>query len=215
MALCRLWLPQPKQSKRYQFGSCFWQVALPSLQRCPKRKCAGLSGTTSPTTSQPGIPVPALILLCGTTLHAATARPGQSQRARRLAATSRMWTGHFLPTAHPVRRDNIGLTHHPAISQARREGLRREPPCASHPRFRCTRCFGMQELIDELNAAERALLGEALTDLRSKRAAAWNAACDVAKAQRKRRPSLRGYEIGDIKRLARRLGTRALHWSEE
>ena len=66
-----------------------------------------------------------------------------------------------------------------------------------------------------LNDDERMLLGEALCALRRERGAAWNAACDVAEAQGKRRPSLRAYGIEDIRQLARRLGTRATHWTEE
>ena len=66
-----------------------------------------------------------------------------------------------------------------------------------------------------LNDDEQTLLGEALRALRRKRGAAWNAACDAAEARGKRRPSLRSYGIEDIRRLARRLGVRATHWTEE
>jgi len=72
-----------------------------------------------------------------------------------------------------------------------------------------------QDPIDGLSDDERALLGEALRALRRERGRAWNDACDAAEAQGKRRPSLRTYSIEDIKRLARRLGIRATHWSEE
>lgn len=65
-----------------------------------------------------------------------------------------------------------------------------------------------------LSEEERALLGEALSALRRERGKAWNASCDRAEAQGKRRPSLRGYGIDAIKQLARRLGTRALHWTD-
>lgn len=73
----------------------------------------------------------------------------------------------------------------------------------------------MQAQVEGLNDAERELLGEALTDLRRKRAVAWNAKCDDAEAQGKRRPSLQAYGIDEIKRLARKVGTRALHWTDE
>lgn len=66
-----------------------------------------------------------------------------------------------------------------------------------------------------LNDDERTLLGEALRALRRERGAAWNAACDAAEAQGKRSPPLRVYGIDDIRRLARRLGVRATHWTEE
>ena len=65
-----------------------------------------------------------------------------------------------------------------------------------------------------LSEEERALLGEALSALRRDRGVAWNAACDRAEAEGKRRPSLRRYGIGEITRLARRFGTEALHWTE-
>lgn len=70
------------------------------------------------------------------------------------------------------------------------------------------------EPIDGLSEEERALLGEALRALRRERGQAWNAACNVADAHGKRRPSLRGYGIDDIKRLARRFGITATHWME-
>ena len=71
------------------------------------------------------------------------------------------------------------------------------------------------EPIEGLSEDERALLGEALRVLRRERGQAWNAACDAADAEGKRRPSLRAYGIEDIRRLARRLGVGAKHWSEE
>ncbi len=70
------------------------------------------------------------------------------------------------------------------------------------------------DLADCLSEAKRALLGEALSALRRDRGKAWNAACDLAEAQGKRRPSLTPYGIDAIKRLARRFGTKALHWTE-
>ena len=70
-----------------------------------------------------------------------------------------------------------------------------------------------RERIGDLND-EIALLGEAFRALRRDRGQAWNAACDIAEAQGKRRPSLRAYGIDDIKRLARRFGITATHWSE-
>ena len=70
------------------------------------------------------------------------------------------------------------------------------------------------ELTSRLNEDERTLLGEALSALRRERGAAWNAACDRADSQGKRRPSLRAYGIDDIRRLARRFGTKAPHWTE-
>lgn len=69
--------------------------------------------------------------------------------------------------------------------------------------------------VEGLSDDERALLGEALRALRRERGQAWNAACDAAEAEGKRRPSLRAYGIEDIKRLARRLGVGATHWMEE
>jgi len=71
------------------------------------------------------------------------------------------------------------------------------------------------EPVSGLSEEERALLGEALRALRRERGQAWNAACDAAEARGRRRPSLRSYGIGEIKRLARRLGVRATHWLEE
>ncbi len=70
------------------------------------------------------------------------------------------------------------------------------------------------DLADGLSAEERALLGEALSALRRERGKAWNAACDQAEAQGKRCPPLRAYGIDDIQRLARRFGTKALHWTD-
>ncbi len=70
-------------------------------------------------------------------------------------------------------------------------------------------------LIAELTAAERVLLGEALTALRRERANAWNQACDEAEAQGKRRPSLKPYAINSIRHLARRLGCQPTHWMED
>jgi hypothetical protein len=71
------------------------------------------------------------------------------------------------------------------------------------------------EPIEGLSDAEKALLGEALRALRRERGRAWNAACDAAEAQGRRSPSLRAFGIEDIKRLARRFGVRAPHWTEE
>ncbi len=65
-----------------------------------------------------------------------------------------------------------------------------------------------------LSDEERALLGQALSALRRERGQAWNAACDRAEAQGKRRPSLKPYGIDEIQRLARRFGTKAMHWTE-
>jgi hypothetical protein len=65
-----------------------------------------------------------------------------------------------------------------------------------------------------LSAEEQQLLGEALSALRRERGKAWNAACDRAEAQGKRRPPLKPYGIDEIKRLARRFGTKALYWTE-
>ena len=70
------------------------------------------------------------------------------------------------------------------------------------------------DLAEGLSKAERALLGEALSALRRERGLAWNAACDRAEAAGQRRPPLEAYEIEEIKRLARRFGTTALHWTE-
>ena len=60
----------------------------------------------------------------------------------------------------------------------------------------------------------RVLWGQALSALRRERGKAWNAACDQAEVQGKQRPSLKPYGIEEIKRLARRFGTHALHWTE-
>ena len=69
--------------------------------------------------------------------------------------------------------------------------------------------------VEGLSDDERELLIEALRALRHQRGKAWNAACDAALAVSKRQPSLRSAGIDDIQRLARRLGGRASHWSEE
>lgn len=71
------------------------------------------------------------------------------------------------------------------------------------------------KLIEGLSDDERGLLIEALRALRHERGQAWNAACDAAEVAGKRRPLLRPAGIDDIQRLARRLGGRATHWSEE
>lgn len=70
------------------------------------------------------------------------------------------------------------------------------------------------ERIGDRSEAEIALLVEAFRALRRDRGRAWNAAFEVAEAQGKRRPSLPPYGIDDIKRLARRFGITATHWSE-
>jgi hypothetical protein len=70
------------------------------------------------------------------------------------------------------------------------------------------------DLADCLSEEERSLLGEALSALRRDRGKAWNAAWDLAKAQGKRRPSLKPFGIDAIKRLARRFGTKPLHRTE-
>ena len=70
------------------------------------------------------------------------------------------------------------------------------------------------DLADRLSDDERVLLGQALSALRRERGKAWNAACDLAESQGKRRPPLKPYGIDDIQRLARRFGTNALPWTE-
>jgi len=70
------------------------------------------------------------------------------------------------------------------------------------------------DLADGLSEAERVLLGEAFSALRRERGRAWIAACQRADEQGKRRPGLRMAGIDEIKRLARRFGTKALHWTE-
>ena len=65
-----------------------------------------------------------------------------------------------------------------------------------------------------LSAEERALLGEAFSALRRERGKAWIDACQHADERGKRRPGLRMTGIEEIKQLARRLGTKALHWTE-
>ncbi|RMN70250.1 hypothetical protein [Pseudomonas savastanoi] len=72
-----------------------------------------------------------------------------------------------------------------------------------------------QPAVEGLSDDERELLIEALRTLRYQRGKAWNAACDAVLAVSKRQPSLRSARIDDIQRLARRLGGRATHWSEE
>ncbi len=69
-------------------------------------------------------------------------------------------------------------------------------------------------LADGCNAEERALLGEAFSALRRERGKAWLDACRRADERGKRRPGLRTAGIEEIKRLARRFGTKALHWTE-
>jgi len=66
----------------------------------------------------------------------------------------------------------------------------------------------------DLSAEERALLGEAFSALRRERGKSWIDACHHADEQGKRRPGLRMTGIEEIKRLARRFGTKALHWTE-
>jgi hypothetical protein len=63
----------------------------------------------------------------------------------------------------------------------------------------------------DLSDAEMELLAQAFTALRQERGRAWNAACDIAEAQGKRRPALKPYGIDDIRRLARRFGIRKTH----
>ena len=70
------------------------------------------------------------------------------------------------------------------------------------------------DLAEYLSEEERTLLGQAFSALRLERGKAWNAACDRAMAQGKRRPALKSYGIAEIERLARRFGTKALHWTE-
>jgi hypothetical protein len=74
---------------------------------------------------------------------------------------------------------------------------------------------GRPERIEGLSDEERALLADALRVLRRQRGQAWNAACDVAEAQGKRRPALRHYGIEEIRRLARRFGIRSTHPMED
>jgi len=70
------------------------------------------------------------------------------------------------------------------------------------------------DLADGLSAEERVLLGEAFSALRRERGKAWIAACHRADERGKRRPGLQTAGIDEIKRLARRFGTTALHWME-
>ena len=69
-------------------------------------------------------------------------------------------------------------------------------------------------LTDGLSAEERALLGEAFSALRRERGRAWLDACHRADEQGKRRPGLRTAGIDEIKRLAHRFSTKALHWTD-
>lgn len=69
-------------------------------------------------------------------------------------------------------------------------------------------------LAEGCSAEERVLLGEAFSALRRERGKAWIDACRRADESGKRRPGLRTAGIDEIKRLARRFGTKALHWTE-
>ena len=69
-------------------------------------------------------------------------------------------------------------------------------------------------LADGCSAEDRALLEEAFSALRRERGKAWIDACRRADERGKRRPGLRTAGIDEIKRLARRFGTKALHWTE-
>ena len=69
-------------------------------------------------------------------------------------------------------------------------------------------------LVDGLSAEERALMGEAFSALRRERGRVWTNACRRADERGKRRPGLWTAGIDEIKRLARRFGTKALHWTE-
>lgn len=69
-----------------------------------------------------------------------------------------------------------------------------------------------KEPIRGLDDEEISLLIDALTALRAERGKAWNTAYGCALLANKRPPSLKMYGIGEIKRLARRLGARKTHW---
>lgn len=69
-------------------------------------------------------------------------------------------------------------------------------------------------LAEGCSAEERALLGEAFSALRRERGKAWIDTCRRADERGRRRPGLRTAGIDEIKRLARRFGTKALHWAE-
>ena len=71
------------------------------------------------------------------------------------------------------------------------------------------------ESLDDLTEADRALMTEAFVALRRQRGKAWNAACDIADAAGKRRPSTRSFGIDDIKRLARALRLGPTYWTGE
>lgn len=68
--------------------------------------------------------------------------------------------------------------------------------------------------ITGLSDQERALLVEALCALRHVRCREWLAACQRADELRRRRPGQATMRLPEVKRLARRLGGRALHWTE-
>ena len=70
------------------------------------------------------------------------------------------------------------------------------------------------DLAGGLSAEERALLGEAFSTLRREPGKAWIEACRRADEHGKRRPGLRSAGIDEIRQLARRFGTKALHWTE-
>ncbi len=70
------------------------------------------------------------------------------------------------------------------------------------------------DLAEYLSEEERALLGQAFSALRRERGKAWNMACERAEVEGQRRPPLQPYGITEIERLARRFGTKALHWTE-
>lgn len=67
--------------------------------------------------------------------------------------------------------------------------------------------------IEGLDPEERALLIEALTTLRFTRGQDWLSASRLADERGQRRPSLDESGVAAIKRLARRLGGHALHWT--
>lgn len=68
--------------------------------------------------------------------------------------------------------------------------------------------------ITGLSDGERELLVEALCALRYVRGREWLAACRCAEERGRRRPGQAAMQLPEMKRLARRLGGRALHWME-
>ncbi|OQS32947.1 hypothetical protein B0T45_20940 [Chromobacterium haemolyticum] len=68
--------------------------------------------------------------------------------------------------------------------------------------------------IARLSDSERKLLLKALCALRYERERSWMNACRSAYAEGRPEPPIERYGIDEIQKLARRLGGRALHWTQ-